>query len=55
VGGLARGGRVVVMSYAAGTETTMRVTDLVPGYPAGYPPAGHDYQPWRMRIKPHAT
>jgi hypothetical protein len=55
VGGLARGGRVVVMSYAAGTETTMRVTDLVPGYPAGYPLAGHDYQPWRMRIKPHAT
>jgi DNA-binding NarL/FixJ family response regulator len=29
VGGLARGGRVVVMSYAADTETTMRVTDLV--------------------------
>jgi NADPH2:quinone reductase len=29
VGGLARGGRVVVMGYAAGTETTMRVTDLV--------------------------
>ena len=29
VAGLARGGRVVVMGYAAGTETTMRVTDLV--------------------------
>jgi NADPH:quinone reductase len=29
VGGLARHGRVVVMGYAAGTETTMRVTDLV--------------------------
>jgi NADPH:quinone reductase-like Zn-dependent oxidoreductase len=29
VGGLARGGRVVVLGYAAGTETTMRVTDLV--------------------------
>src|SRR5216684_3217739 len=29
VGGLARGGRVVVMGYAAATETTMRVTDLV--------------------------
>jgi NADPH2:quinone reductase len=29
VGGLARGGRLVVMGYAAGTETTMRVTDLV--------------------------
>ena len=29
VGGLARGGRVVVMGYAAGTETTMLVTDLV--------------------------
>jgi NADPH2:quinone reductase len=29
VGSLARGGRVVVMGYAAGTETTMRVTDLV--------------------------
>jgi NADPH2:quinone reductase len=29
VGGLARGGRSVVMGYAAGTETTMRVTDLV--------------------------
>jgi NADPH2:quinone reductase len=29
VGGLARGGRAVVMGYAAGTETTMRVTDLV--------------------------
>jgi NADPH:quinone reductase len=29
VGGLARGGRVVVMGYAAGTETTMRVTELV--------------------------
>ena len=27
--GLARGGRVVVMGYAAGTETTMRVSDLV--------------------------
>jgi hypothetical protein len=26
-----------------------------PGYPAGYPLAGHDYQPWRMRIKAHAT
>jgi NADPH:quinone reductase-like Zn-dependent oxidoreductase len=29
VSGLARGGRSVVMGYAAGTETTMRVTDLV--------------------------
>ena len=29
LGGLARGGRSVVMGYAAGTETTMRVTDLV--------------------------
>ena len=29
VGGLARGGRAVVMGYSAGTETTMRVTDLV--------------------------
>jgi NADPH:quinone reductase-like Zn-dependent oxidoreductase len=29
VGGLARGGRSVVMGYAAGTETTMHVTDLV--------------------------
>jgi NADPH2:quinone reductase len=29
VGGLARHGRVVVTGYAAGTETTMRVTDLV--------------------------
>jgi NADPH:quinone reductase len=29
VGALARGGRVVVMGYAAGTETTMSVTDLV--------------------------
>src|ERR1700686_3270821 len=29
VGGLARGGHSVVMGYAAGTETTMRVTDLV--------------------------
>ena len=29
VAGLARGGRVVVVGYAAGTETTMRVTDLV--------------------------
>ena len=29
VGGLARGGRVVVLGYAAGTETTMRITDLV--------------------------
>ena len=29
VGGLARGGRLVVMGYSAGTETTMRVTDLV--------------------------
>jgi NADPH2:quinone reductase len=29
VGGLARGGRSVVMGYAAGTETTVRVTDLV--------------------------
>ena len=27
--GLARGGRVVVVGYAAGTETTIRVTDLV--------------------------
>lgn len=29
VAGLARGGRVVVVGYAAGTETTTRVTDLV--------------------------
>jgi NADPH2:quinone reductase len=29
VGGLARRGRLVVMGYAAGTETTLRVTDLV--------------------------
>jgi NADPH:quinone reductase len=29
VASLARGGRVVVLGYAAGTETTMRVTDLV--------------------------
>jgi NADPH:quinone reductase-like Zn-dependent oxidoreductase len=29
VGGLARGGRLVVMGYSAGTETTLRVTDLV--------------------------
>src|SRR3984957_4589919 len=29
VGGLARGGHSVVMGYAEGTETTMRVTDLV--------------------------
>jgi NADPH:quinone reductase-like Zn-dependent oxidoreductase len=29
VGGLARGGRLVVMAYSAGTETTLRVTDLV--------------------------
>jgi NADPH:quinone reductase len=29
VGGLARGGRLVVMGYSAGIETTMRVTDLV--------------------------
>jgi NADPH2:quinone reductase len=29
IGGVARGGRVVVLGYAAGTETTMRVTDLV--------------------------
>ena len=29
IAGLARGGRAVVMGYAAGTETTMRVTDLV--------------------------
>ena len=29
VGGLARRGRAVVMGYSAGTETTMRVTDLV--------------------------
>jgi NADPH:quinone reductase-like Zn-dependent oxidoreductase len=29
VGGLARGGRSVVIGYAAGTETTLRVTDLV--------------------------
>jgi NADPH:quinone reductase-like Zn-dependent oxidoreductase len=29
LGGLARGGHSVVMGYAAGTETTMRVTDLV--------------------------
>jgi hypothetical protein len=24
---------------------------LRPGYPAGYPQAGHDYQIWRMRAK----
>jgi threonine dehydrogenase-like Zn-dependent dehydrogenase len=29
IGGLARCGSVVVMGYAAGTETTVRVTDLV--------------------------
>jgi len=29
VGGLARGGRSVVMGYAAGTETTMRVTEMM--------------------------
>jgi NADPH2:quinone reductase len=29
VGGLTRGGRSVVMGYAAGTETTLRITDLV--------------------------
>jgi NADPH:quinone reductase-like Zn-dependent oxidoreductase len=29
VGGLAHGGRAVVLGYAAGTETSMRVTDLV--------------------------
>jgi zinc-binding alcohol dehydrogenase family protein len=29
VGGLARGGRLVVMGYWAGIETTLRVTDLV--------------------------
>jgi NADPH:quinone reductase len=29
VGGLARGGRVVVLGYAAGTDTTLSVTDLV--------------------------
>ncbi|MCU1489667.1 MAG: Quinone oxidoreductase [Acidimicrobiaceae bacterium] len=29
VGGLARGGQMVVMGYAAGTETNLRVTDLV--------------------------
>jgi NADPH:quinone reductase-like Zn-dependent oxidoreductase len=29
VGGLARGGRVVVMGYAAGTQTNLRLTDLV--------------------------
>jgi NADPH:quinone reductase len=29
VGGVARGGRVVVVGYSAGTETTLRVTDLV--------------------------
>jgi NADPH:quinone reductase len=29
VGGLARGGHVVVLGYAAGTETNMRITDLV--------------------------
>ena len=29
VGGLARGGRAVVMGYSAGPETTLRVTDLV--------------------------
>jgi NADPH2:quinone reductase len=29
VGALSRGGRAVVMGYSAGTETTLRVTDLV--------------------------
>jgi NADPH2:quinone reductase len=29
VSGLARGGRAVVLGYAAGTQTTMQVTDLV--------------------------
>ena len=29
IGGIARGGRAVVLGYAAGTETTVRVTDLV--------------------------
>ena len=29
VGGLARGGRLVVMGYAAGTQTDLRLTDLV--------------------------
>ena len=29
VGGLARGGRAVVMGYSAGTETTMRLSDLI--------------------------
>ena len=29
IGGLARGGRAVVMGYSAGPETTLRVTDLV--------------------------
>jgi NADPH2:quinone reductase len=29
IGGLARGGRVVVMGYAAGTQTNLRLTDLV--------------------------
>jgi NADPH2:quinone reductase len=29
IGGIARGGHVVVLGYAAGTETTVRVTDLV--------------------------
>jgi len=29
VGGLSRGGRVVVLGYAAGTETTLSITDLV--------------------------
>jgi NADPH2:quinone reductase len=29
VGGLARGGHVVLLGYAAGAETTMRVTDVV--------------------------
>jgi NADPH:quinone reductase len=29
VGGLARGGQMVVMGYSAGAETTLRVTDLV--------------------------
>jgi NADPH2:quinone reductase len=29
VGGLARGGRLVVMGYSAGTETSLRVTDVV--------------------------
>jgi hypothetical protein len=28
-GGLARGGQMVVLGYSAGTETTLRITDLV--------------------------